>query len=87
VSFWTALAVEDPTKPTIINISIENQATVIHHFFSPPGPGYCTNPLLIEGKFDLAPGVYPWRASYLQYTATGTVTITRGVCVLVEIVF
>jgi hypothetical protein len=31
--------------------------------------------------------VYPWRASYLQYTATGTVTITRGVCVLVEIVF
>ncbi len=91
IIFWTKLAVNDDRLESIVNVSIGTQAIIIKWYYEDTyNPISCSDPLIVyknEGIFDLVPGIYVWKADYYNYTASGTVSIARGICNLKEIIF
>jgi len=89
IIFWTKLAVNDDRLASIINVSIGTQTKIITWYYSGT-PTSCLDGRIVfhnEGIFDLAPGIYSWKANYYNYKDSGTVSIVRGVCDLREIIF
>jgi len=87
VQFWTKVEAGDyPNYNAILTVSVNNETrNLTWAYGAEPDCLHLVDSN--EGRFDLIPGIYTWKAKYLTDSISGTIIINRSTCVLQEIKF
>ncbi len=88
MQFWTKVEAGDyPNYNAVLSVLINNQTRTLQNAYG-AAPSNCEGlGDKNEGRVDLPPGVYSWKAKYLTDSVSGTITIIRDTCVLQEVKF
>ncbi len=78
---------EYPNSCVFLSVLINNQTRTLQSYYGSAPPECQGLVNKNEGRVDLPPGVYSWKAKYLTDSVSRTITINRGTCVLQEVKF